>query len=306
MSSPIFTIFSPTYNRAHLLGRLYQSLREQTFQDFEWVIVDDGSIDGTDKLVQKWVNDAPFPIVYKWQENAGKHVAINKGLQVARGYHFVIVDSDDWLVPNALERMAYYWDSIPEPGRESFVGVAGLFAYTTGKIVGKFFPKHVWDSNMLERWAKWGVTGDKLESFRTDVLRTHLFPEDLGRFVPEGVIWNRIGCKYRTRYFNEVVAYKEYQPDGLSSKGLKFAVQTAYARWFYFKELCKINKTALSRVVRLKAYASYTRFALHARVPWAKQLAQAPSKELWVLTLPVGVLVYAWDRVKILREEVSQ
>ena len=49
-----FTVFTPTYNRAHTLSRLYESIRQQTVRDFEWVIVDDGSTDGTAELVQRW------------------------------------------------------------------------------------------------------------------------------------------------------------------------------------------------------------------------------------------------------------
>ena len=74
-----FTVFTPTYNRVDLLPKAYDSLRNQTFCDFEWVIVDDGSTDGTEAIVHEWSNEAPFPIHYTWQPNRGKAVAINRG-----------------------------------------------------------------------------------------------------------------------------------------------------------------------------------------------------------------------------------
>ncbi|WP_438317035.1 glycosyltransferase family 2 protein [Candidatus Caldatribacterium sp. SIUC1] len=59
---PTFTVFTPTFNRAHLLDRAFQSLKNQTFRDFEWVIVDDGSTDETQDIVTHWIKEADFPI----------------------------------------------------------------------------------------------------------------------------------------------------------------------------------------------------------------------------------------------------
>lgn len=98
-----FTVFTPTYNRSHLLGRLYESLKRQTFRDSEWVIVDDGSTDQTQELVKHWQMEASFPIRYFWQPNSGKHVAYNRGLQEARGFLFADIDSDDFFAPEALD-----------------------------------------------------------------------------------------------------------------------------------------------------------------------------------------------------------
>lgn len=300
----VFTVFTPTYNRAHLLQRVYESLKQQTFRDFEWIVVDDGSADNTPELIAQWEKEADFPIRYIRQPNNGKHVAINRGVSEARGFLFVIIDSDDWFVPNALERLFYHWQIIPEAEKSSFAGVAGLFSYPDGQVVGDVFPQPVWISNMMDRWAKWRIRGDKMECFRTDVLKAHPFPENVGKFVPEGVVWNEIGYKYKTLYFNEVIACKEYQPDGLSAKGVEFAIRTAFARWIYFKKLCKIldQRDDLPWAFRLRSYVSYTRFALHARIPINKQIMEAPSKTLWMLALPVGMVVCIWDYFRIARD----
>jgi glycosyltransferase involved in cell wall biosynthesis len=290
-----FTVFTPTYNRAHLLGRVIESLKRQTFKDFEWIIIDGGSEDNTKELVAGWMKESDFPIIYH-QHNSGKHVAINRGVGKANGSLFVIVDSDDWLCPNALERMLYYWESIPEDQREGFVGVAGLFAYADGSVVGDLFPSPVFDSDMLERWAKWNVYGDKMECFRVDVLSFYPFPEDVGRFVPEGIIWNEISLSYKTRFFNEVVAYKEFQSNGLSSKGVNFVIQYARSLWIYFRELCIIlQKRDFSIELRLKSYISYTRFGLHANISPKEMAENAASKRLWALTAPLGIGVYLLD-----------
>lgn len=100
----MLTIFTPTYNRAHLLPNLYQSLLNQKRVDFEWLIVDDGSTDGTEELVNQWIEEAVLTIRYFRKENSGKHTAINKGVQLAKGELFLIVDSDDVLAENALKK----------------------------------------------------------------------------------------------------------------------------------------------------------------------------------------------------------
>jgi len=185
---PFFTVFAPTYNRAHLLSRVYQSLCEQTDKDFEWIVIDDGSTDETRELVLKFIKEAPFLVRYFYQPNSGKHVAINRGVTMAEGFLFVILDSDDWLAPRALELIRRTWNSLLPDERESFAGVAGLYAYPSGKIVGTPFPKDVLDSNAVEIRTKYRVRGDKFGANRVDVLKMHPFPENLGRFVTESLV----------------------------------------------------------------------------------------------------------------------
>src|SRR5216684_1317229 len=108
----VFTVFTPTFNRSLTLSRVYESLRLQTFRDFEWLIVDDGSTDGTKGLVEKWQAESAFAIRYIYQENQGKPAAFNHGVQEARGELFLTLDSDDACVPQALERLKCHWDGI--------------------------------------------------------------------------------------------------------------------------------------------------------------------------------------------------
>ena len=79
----IITIFTPLYNRAKYLKRVYDSLLIQEDNDLEWIIVDDGSIDKPKEKIKKFIKDAPFKIKFLEQENSGKHIAINKGLNLA-------------------------------------------------------------------------------------------------------------------------------------------------------------------------------------------------------------------------------
>src|SRR5215472_6221715 len=138
-----FTVFTPTYNRAHTLARVYESLLDQTYDNFEWLVIDDGSTDTTCNLIAHFQKCAKFPVVYKrLYRNRGKHIAHNKALKHARGEFLLVADSDDWIVPNALERMDYHWHRLSllcDP--EAFVGVAGLCADCNGVIVGDKYPQ---------------------------------------------------------------------------------------------------------------------------------------------------------------------
>lgn len=121
---PKITVFTPTYNRGKLLYRVYESLQKQTYKDFEWVIVDDGSTDETERIVTELKNEAKFSIIYKKKKNEGKHIAINEGCRLARGEWFFIVDSDDYLTDDALDTVNYYSNEIRD--KSDFAGVVGL------------------------------------------------------------------------------------------------------------------------------------------------------------------------------------
>src|SRR5574341_530554 len=143
-----FTIFTPTFNRARFLPGLFDNLKAQTFKDFEWVIVDDGSTDDTQTIISHIARTAPFPVRYFWKENGGKHTAINTGVNVAEGYFFAVMDDDDLYVPEAMERFHHHWESIPIQSRHQFLGVCGLFKYDTGDIMAEI------DNRRLARIAK--------------------------------------------------------------------------------------------------------------------------------------------------------
>ena len=198
--------FPPTYERAHTLERVYRSLCLQTFTDFEWVIVDDGSTDCTADLVTGWQKENLFPIYYEKQLNKGKHIAVNRGVQLARAELFLIADSDDAFPPNALQIFYEAWAEIPELERQNYTGVTGLCVDETDKIVGDKFPSDVFVSTPGECFYRHGITGEKWGFHRTDVIRKFPFPALEGfRFFPEGLIWNAIGRVYKTRYINQIV-----------------------------------------------------------------------------------------------------
>ena len=118
-----FTVFTPAYNRAALIPRLYESLKGQTFRDFEWVVVDDGSSDNTKELIESYIAEKPFfPIIFKSIENGGKPNAVNIGVTLASGELFVTLDSDDYFTSDALALLDETEKTIPENEKSSFFG----------------------------------------------------------------------------------------------------------------------------------------------------------------------------------------
>src|SRR5690625_2317928 len=225
-----FTVLTPTYNRAHTLERVFKSLLEQSYQSFEWVVVDDGSTDDTAELIARWQGEAPFPIIYHWQTNQHKKAAFNLGVQLAQGDLIVVLDSDDALLFNSLYEMIRVWWGLPDDERASFAGVTGLCQYPEGSVVGDLFPHDRLDATTLDIYFKYRVRGEKFGCLARDVLLQFPFPQYSG-FVPESLVWRAIArAGYKQRCVNEV--FRVYYPgqDSLSMQ-CKQSSQHAFGLW---------------------------------------------------------------------------
>ena len=337
----MITVFTPAYNRGHLLHRVYESLCKQTFRDFEWVVVDDGSTDDTRSVVEKfrvesgeWRDSSevesiknevqnygtteelitlhsqtdstlytlnsklkPFPIRYYYQENGGKHRAINRGVKEAQGELFFIVDSDDMLPPEALETVAKVYEDIKDD--ERFAGVCGLDGTFEGKVIGSGLPQDVIDTPSVDIRFKYGVTGDMKEVFRTAVLKEFPFPEIEGeRFCPEMLLWNRIATKYKLRYFNKIIYLAEYQEDGISAGIVKARMKSPIAAMMTYAEL---NGYDIPFVSKVKAAINYWRFRFCFKKNENEKGMYPKLRWWWNWVMPLGYLMYLRDKKKYLK-----
>ena len=218
-----FTVFTPAYNRGYIIEQLYESLCRQTFRDFEWIVVDDGSTDNTEEVMQRLMaRENFFPIIYKKQPNGGKHRAWNRGVELASGELFFGCDSDDYLTDDALEIADRIERSIPEAEKGSFAGICGLKAYQDASVVGKTFDNAQYlDMTHLDRIRN-NVVGDKSEVIYTAVWKKYKYHEfDGEKFITEATSLNRMAADgLKMRYFNSVVKIVEYRADGLSASSL--------------------------------------------------------------------------------------
>lgn len=300
-STPYFTIFIPTYNRIYTLPRALNSISSQTFRDFDVLIVDDGSTDNTRSLITSWSLTQPFPVYYVYQPNQGKHCAHNTALHHIRGKMTVILDSDDTLAPDALERLHYYWLTIPASERHHYAGVEGLCAtLKDGTILGTPYPEDVMDSNYIDIHRRFGVDGDKKNAIVTRVLQQYPFPCFEGeRDVRPSLIWKRIARHYKFRYFNEVVQFVEYQPDGLSSNPFHIRMASPKGFCLYFLEEINLHGHSLSIKELIRAYSRYVRYALHAGYPLRHQITEVNSPLWLALIYPSAWLHYHADRLRL-------
>ena len=227
-----FTVFTPTFNRARTLPRVYASLKAQTFTDFEWVVVDDGSLDNTGQLVAAWQDEAAFAIVYERQRNQGKHVAFNRGVALARGRFFLPLDSDDACLPHALARLNEVWESIPLAQRHRFAAVTALCQDEEGNLLGPRLPGPVMDSDAIAIKRRWRNTSEKWGFHLTEVLRRFPYPEMEGAtFMPEDLVWTAVARQYKTRFIDEPLRVYHRGADQLTGSRLSRGQVPGLALW---------------------------------------------------------------------------
>jgi len=236
------TVFTPTFNRGYLMNKLFHSLNSQTNKHFEWLIVDDGSIDQTGELVETFKELADFEIRYFYQQNGGKHRAINHGLDLARGELFFIVDSDDSLTDDAIEKIFNNYSGIAFDN--SFAGIVFNRGFSKKRIVGETFEGTYIDCDNLHR-GKHNILGDKAEVYRTDILKSIKFPEiDGENFMSEVVLWNEVARRgYKLRWFNDIIYFCDYLEDGLTKNSEKILFNNPVAHQMMTKELLQIDFT---------------------------------------------------------------
>lgn len=298
---PTFTVFTPTFNRAHTLHRVYGGLAGQTFRDFEWLIIDDGSTDGTRRLVEAWQAEADFPVRYFHKPNGGLHTAWNMGIDLALGRFFLFHGSDDSCTPDALQAFNDAWEDIDPARRSEFTGVCCLCSDADGRIVGDRFPQDVFDSDSNALRFKYHVQGEKWGFHRIEVAREFRFPELPGvRYVPESLVWGRIADHYMERFINKALrVYHEDDTDmdrltltpiWMNSNGNALAAQAVLEerlRWFRYDPK-----------FFLKAAANFSRSSWHAEMGVVGQfhtLSGLAAHALWLAMLPVGWVLYRRD-----------
>ena len=300
MSCYDFTVFTATYNRAHLLHRVHRSLLTQTYRDFEWLVVDDGSTDCTKSLVQQWRSAGDFPIRYLFQRNQGKHVACNLAVSAARGRFFLTLDSDDSCVPDALEKLRHYWDTIPADQKRAFSAVTVLCKDDQGAVVGDMFPKHITDSDYLDCSYRLKVRGEKWGFQRTDVMRKFPFPVPRHRMshVPEGIVWSQISRRYKTRYVNELLRVYHTGHDSLTSvRSLRDSAR-AYRMWNRFVLENNLDFLMSDPVEFGRHAANLCRFSLHlgeSALHHISLLDNVLARVLCLAALPLGCAKFLFD-----------
>ena len=280
------TVLTPTYNRSELLKRCYDSLKEQTIKDFEWLIIDDGSTDNTESIVKEFQQNSAMTIRYIKKQNGGKHTALNIGFEQADSKYLIVLDSDDELIPTAIETIIARWESRKN---NHTIGALVLKADQKNRIVGAPFPK---DGEVISKFKQKHI-GDKAEVFRTSLLKSYKYPEFIGeRFIGESYVWDQVALKYKFAYFNEVIYLCEYLDDGLTKSGWTMRIRNPRGGMAFNNQRMVMPYSAN---IRMKSILLYDIYSIFLGENLAYSIKQC-NRQVWSLLL----MPAAWILSKVI------
>lgn len=165
----LLTIFTPTYNRAHTLPRVYDSLCRQTCKDFRWLVIDDGSTDDTENLIKDYINHNRFRIDYIKKENGGLYTGYNTAYANIETELNVCIDSDDFMPDDAVEIISNTWK---KQGSEKYAGIIGLDFLLNGEPISGYFQSDLKEVYLFDLKTKRIHTGDSKQVMRTDLMKS--------------------------------------------------------------------------------------------------------------------------------------
>ena len=297
----LVTILTPAYNRGYILHELYNSLKVQSDRDFEWLVVDDGSRDNTEKLVQGFIKENVIRIRYIKKENGGKHDALNVGIAAINSPWTMIVDSDDRLTLNAVEEIRRYADKIPSYKSErKLAGISFLRAYPDGKINGERPEKNEVISNFIDnRINSRDELADKAEVYLTEVLKKYPFPVYAGeRFLQENIVWIKIAFDYDMLFLNEAIYIGDYLEDGLTKNVMKNKLNNPIGMYENAALLMDARFTTINRIKGAILYSIYYKFAHGSMM---RGIKQTPNRGLTLCCMPAACIFYSSYRMKYLK-----
>lgn len=280
------TIFTPAYNRSHTLPRTYVSLCRQTCQDFEWLIVDDGSTDNTKALVEQWQQENKIPIRYIYQENQGMHGAHNTAYRNITTELNTCIDSDDWMPDNAVETIIQFWK---KDGSNKYAGFIGLDINTEGKTIGSTFPENLKETTLRDYYELYGGRGDKKIVYRTDIITKYPeYPIFQGeRYVGLAYKYHCVDADYKLLTLNEPLVIVDYQEDGSSRNMWKQYWNNPKGFAFYKKQDIQQTKSLKNKIKNNIQYVAHS-----VRSKNILFISESPTKFMTVCSILPGFLLY--------------
>lgn len=292
------TVLTATYNRCEQLKKLYSSLCKQSYKDFKWLIIDDGSSDETYDLIENFVVESKINIEYKKKENGGKHTALNTGIALANTPLIFIVDSDDWLEGNAIEEI--YQINTKYENMHEICGYSFLRKFPDGKINGKEFSVNALMGSYIDvRINGNDMDADKAEVWKTSCLREVQFPKfDAERFLGEDAIWIQLALKYKMVHINSAIYIGEYQEDGLTKNRRSQNIKSPNG-CVYRAEICMSPNINLK--FRLKSMLQYQIYGKFARKSTIELYKRVHMKFWFIILRPIALILYSNWKMKNVR-----
>ncbi|GEL67585.1 glycosyltransferase family 2 protein [Marinilactibacillus psychrotolerans] len=285
------TVFTPTYNRKHTIYKCYESLLRQTSKDFTWLIIDDGSTDGTKELINEWIKENKIEIRYILQENKGMHGAHNTAHINMMTELCVCCDSDDYLSDNSIELILNNWNNIEDKSR--FSGMIGIDANLEGKHLAKI-PNELKETTLFDLRFKFKLRGDYKLIYRTELIKEDLYPEFAGeKYLAVGYKYFNLDVNYKLSVINDVLCYVEYLEDGGTSNKIKHYVKSPKGFSHYRKEMMKNSSLTSVKFRNAIHYVSSSTFEKNINF-----LSDSPAKVLTFLAIPMGIMLNIFIRLR--------
>ena len=290
------TVLTPTFNRGGTLNNLYGSLQKQTVKDFEWLVVDDGSTDGTKDLITQLQEKSDFPIRYIYKSNGGKHTALNVGIQTICSELTFIVDSDDCVTNDAVESILKIHKKYRS--QNNICGYAFLRAFPDGKVNGKKFDVDEKIGSYIDVRVNGDDTGaDKAEVFKTHCLKEFPFPEYPNeKFLGEDLVWVRMARKYEMVHINKAIYVGNYLEDGLTNNRRKHNIASPIGCMHRAEEFMESDLKTRYRIKGGLQYIVYGRFA---GVKVIDLIRKSRHKVLATVCTPGGLFLHSrWSKAQ--------
>lgn len=288
MSYPL-TVFTPTYNRAHTLGRTYESLCRQTNKDFEWLVIDDGSTDNTGELVSSWISENKLPIRYIHKENGGLYTGYNTAYLNIESELCVCIDSDDYMPDDAVEKILRCWH---ERGSNAYAGLMGLDFLLDDTPIGGLFPDNRDEVWFMDLYLKKLHLGDTKPVLRTELMKMVApmegFPGEKN-FNPVYMMM-QVCDQYPLLLLNENLCYVDYQIGADSMSAVIWKQYMNSPRSFQKQRILEMQLKHNTWKNRARVAIHYVASSIIAHdTAW---LRKSPLKVLTLLVSPIGLALY--------------
>lgn len=277
------TVFTPTYNRVHLLANCYKSLLKQNNKQFKWLIIDDGSTDNTKVIVDKWIEENLIDIKYVYKENGGLHTGYNKAIELLDTELSICIDSDDCLSDNAIEIILNFWDKNQD---SECAGLIGLDYDLNNNLIGDRLPDVDKVDPML--LLANNIKGDKKYVLRTEYYKA-VAPmpvyEGEKNFNPHYMVL-KLSAKYKFLVLNEPLCIVDYQVDGMSANIFKQYMNSPNSFAEYRRMIMSLPNTPFTYLCRTTIH-----YVSSCLISKQKVISNSPKKLLTILLFPFGLLL---------------
>lgn len=302
---PEISVVTPIYNRTKTIQRTIKSLENQTFKNFEYILVDDGSTDNIDEIILSYLENTSMPIIYMKKENGGVHTARNCAIKAARGEFIVFLDSDDELLVNSLHVFLETWKSIPKNEKHLYRGVVGQCVDQNNVRVGSRFPENINDVNWEEAVKLCDLTkGEHSTMMVASILKDNLWPEPNGiTFVTEDIVWKKLQKehKYKTYYINDIVRiYHRDTEESYSNSKIRNIQTVVNGQWNYGYRIN--NWDIYKKESKIKAIVIYGVFTEIARSQGKQYLSLSKISDivfLLILKIPIKIIAKYYVQKKM-------